>query len=140
MGQEALSRTTFWVENCILIKSLKGHADVARPWEAGLVTFVVTSNCHRCRFTDCAVVCPVDAFHGDPQMLYIDPEECIDCGVCVGECPVGAIFADIDVPQHEARWLDINRERARKLPVVNELQPELAGARQRAREVGFELP
>lgn len=104
------------------------------------MTFVVTSNCHRCRFTDCVVVCPVDAFHGDAQMLYIDPEQCIDCGVCVRECPVGAIFADVDVPEKEAQWLDINRERAPELPVVNELQPELEGARQKAREVGFDVP
>ncbi|MCA9705965.1 MAG: 4Fe-4S binding protein [Myxococcales bacterium] len=51
------------------------------------MTFVVTSNCQRCRFTDCVSVCPVECFHGDDTMLYIDPDECIDCGACVPARP-----------------------------------------------------
>ena len=63
------------------------------------MTFVVTGNCLRCRYTDCVVVCPVDCFHGDTEMLYIDPVECIDCGACVPVCPVSAIFALDDLPE-----------------------------------------
>ena len=53
--------------------------------------FVVTDNCVGCRFTYCVSVCPVDCFHGDEQMLYIDPGVCIDCGACEPQCPVHAI-------------------------------------------------
>ena len=56
------------------------------------MTFVVTSNCHGCRYTDCVLVCPVDCFHGDQDMLYIDPDVCIDCGACEPECPNTAIY------------------------------------------------
>ena len=52
------------------------------------MTFVVTEACIRCKYTDCVDVCPVDAFREGPNFLVIDPEECIDCAVCVPECPV----------------------------------------------------
>ena len=58
------------------------------------MTHVVTENCIKCRFTDCVDVCPVDCFKAGPNFLVIDPEECIDCGACVPECPVEAIFED----------------------------------------------
>lgn len=101
------------------------------------MTFVVTSNCHRCRFTDCVVVCPVDCFHGDAEMLYIDPEECIDCGACVPECPVEAIYADTDVPPREEKWIELNASRASGLPVIAAKEVPLATAEERARELGF---
>jgi ferredoxin len=101
------------------------------------MTFVVTGNCHRCRYTDCVVVCPVDCFHGDAAMLYIDPGECIDCGACVPECPVDAIYEEGSVPLEEAHWLAINAERAPKLPVVNRKEEPLQTALARARERGF---
>ncbi len=101
------------------------------------MTFVVTSNCHRCRFTDCVVVCPVDCFHGDEEMLYIDPDECIDCGACVPECPVEAIYDEGAVPLEESSWLAINEQRARALPVVNTKQEPLQSAEEKARELGF---
>ena len=63
------------------------------------MTYVVTDNCQKCRFTDCVTVCPVDCFHADAEMLYIDPDECIDCGACVPACPVEAIFALDEVPE-----------------------------------------
>ena len=56
------------------------------------MTTVVTDNCRGCRFTDCVSVCPVEAFHVDDEMLYINPDVCIDCSACVPECPVEAIF------------------------------------------------
>ena len=60
------------------------------------MTFVVTEPCIRCKYTDCVDVCPVDAFREGPNFLVIDPDECIDCAVCVPECPVSAIYAEED--------------------------------------------
>ena len=67
------------------------------------MAYVVTESCIKCKYTDCVDVCPVDCFREGPNMLVIDPEECIDCTLCVPECPVEAIFAEDDVPdaQHE---------------------------------------
>ncbi len=101
------------------------------------MTFVVTENCHRCRYTDCVAVCPVDCFHGDAEMLYIDPVVCIDCGACVPECPVEAIFEEGVVPEDQAHWLALNAERAPTLPIVNVKEAALPGAAERARELGF---
>jgi ferredoxin len=67
------------------------------------MAYVVTENCIKCKFTDCVDVCPVDCFHEGPNFLVIDPEECIDCTLCVPECPAEAIFAEDDVPQSTAR-------------------------------------
>ncbi|HKO47429.1 MAG TPA: 4Fe-4S binding protein [Polyangiaceae bacterium] len=101
------------------------------------MTFVVTGNCLRCRYTDCVVVCPVDCFHGDAEMLYIDPVVCIDCGACVPECPVEAIYDEGSVPPEEAHFLALNAERAPSLPVVNRKQAPLSTALERALERGF---
>lgn len=101
------------------------------------MTFIVTSNCKGCRFTDCVAVCPVECFHGDDEMLYIDPEECIDCGACVPECPVEAIFDEAQLPDDQQEWLQINAERSVKLPVVAEQVDPLPGAEARKEELGF---
>src|SRR5690606_7211958 len=104
---------------------------------AFVMTFVVTSNCHRCRYTDCVSVCPVECFQGDDEMLYIDPDVCIDCGACVSECPVEAIFAEGSRPDEEQAWLAINAERATRLPLVDTTQEPLPTAAAGARELGF---
>ena len=101
------------------------------------MTFVVTENCKGCRFTDCVAVCPVDCFHGDDEMLYIDPDECIDCGACVPECPVEAIFDETQLPDDQKAWLQINTDRAKGLPVVNEKGDALPGAEERKKTLGF---
>ncbi len=101
------------------------------------MTFVVTSNCKGCRFTDCVAVCPVECFHGDDEMLYIDPDECIDCGACVPECPVEAIYDETELPDELKDWLKINAERAPTLPVVNETTDPLPGAEERKKQLGF---
>ena len=62
------------------------------------MTHVVTSACVDHKYQDCVAVCPVEAFREMDTYLIIDPDECIDCGACVPECPVEAIFADTDVP------------------------------------------
>ncbi|RPJ41151.1 MAG: ferredoxin family protein [Candidatus Latescibacterota bacterium] len=98
---------------------------------------VVTENCHMCRFTDCVTVCPSDAFHGDGEMLYINPDDCADCAVCVDECPVHAIYAEDDVPEDQKKWIQINAERAPGLPVVNEKADPLPGAEERKTQLGF---
>ncbi|EDM81588.1 4Fe-4S ferredoxin, iron-sulfur binding protein [Plesiocystis pacifica SIR-1] len=101
------------------------------------MTFVVTSNCQRCRFTDCVAVCPVECFHGDKEMLYIDPDECIDCGACVPECPVEAIYDETEVPPEQIEWIEINAARASELPVVAETETPLPTAEERRKQLGF---
>lgn len=101
------------------------------------MTFVVTGNCQRCRFTDCVEVCPVNCFHGDQEMLYIDPDECIDCGACVSECPVKAIYDETELPPELAKWKAINAERAPDLPAVTETDKPFPGAEERKKELGF---
>jgi ferredoxin len=101
------------------------------------MTFVVTENCKKCKFTDCVAVCPVECFHEDDTMLYIDPEECIDCGACQPECPVEAIFDESEVPDHLQEWIQINADKAAGLPVITEQKDPLPGAEERKKELGF---
>ncbi len=101
------------------------------------MTFVVTENCKACRFTDCVAVCPVECFHGDETMLYIDPEECIDCGACVPECPVEAIFDETDLPEELSAWTQINAARSRETELVTEQVEPLPGAEERKTKLGF---
>ena len=72
------------------------------------MTYVVTESCIKCKYTDCVVVCPTDAFRDGPNFLAIDPDDCIDCMLCVVECPVDAIFADEDVPQQQTHFIALN--------------------------------
>jgi len=92
------------------------------------MTFVVTDNCIRCKYTDCVEVCPVDCFKEGPQFLIIDPEECIDCNLCVPECPVDAIFAEDDVPEGQQHFIALNAELAKKWPVITHKKPGLPNA------------
>ena len=79
---------------------------------------VVTAPCFGCKYTDCVTVCPVECFHEGEKMLYIDPDECIDCGACVLECPVEAIFYDDDVPPQWHEFIGLNAEMAAKTPSI----------------------
>ena len=63
------------------------------------MSYLVTDNCVKCKHTTCVSVCPVDCFYEGDNMLVINPDECIDCGVCVPECPADAIVADVDLPE-----------------------------------------
>ena len=74
------------------------------------MTYVVTESCIRCKYTDCVDVCPVDCFKVGPNFLVIDPDECIDCAVCVPECPVNAIYSDADVPADQQEFIELNKE------------------------------
>ncbi|WP_234051668.1 MULTISPECIES: ferredoxin FdxA [unclassified Xanthobacter] len=80
------------------------------------MAFVVTENCIRCKYTDCVEVCPVDCFHEGENMLVINPETCIDCGVCEPECPADAIVADS--AEGAEPWLEINRKYAALWPSI----------------------
>ena len=91
------------------------------------MTYVVTENCIKCKYMDCVEVCPVDCFYEGENMLVIHPDECIDCGVCVVECPAEAIFADNE-PQATQYWLDINRVYADLWPNITGKKPPLPDA------------
>jgi ferredoxin len=84
------------------------------------VTYVVTDSCIKCKYTDCVDVCPVDCFHEGPNFLVIDPEECIDCTLCVAECPVEAIYAEDDVPAGMESFIALNAELSQTWPVIIE--------------------
>ena len=87
------------------------------------MTFVVTESCIRCKHTDCVEVCPVDCFHEGPNFLVIDPEECIDCSLCVPECPVEAIYDEEDLPEGQEQFLQLNAELSMMWPVITEIKP-----------------
>lgn len=82
------------------------------------MTFVVTENCIKCKYSDCVDVCPVDCFREGPNFLVIDPDECIDCTLCVAECPAEAIFAEDDVPTKQVHFIKLNAELAKKWPSI----------------------
>ena len=92
------------------------------------MTFVVTESCISCKYTDCVDVCPVDAFREGPNFLAIDPDECIDCAVCVPECPVNAIFAEEDVPADQQDFIALNAELAPKWKVITRTKAALPDA------------
>jgi ferredoxin len=72
------------------------------------VTYIVTEACIKCKYMDCVEVCPVDCFYEGANMLVINPDECIDCGVCEPECPVEAILPDTE--EEAEKWLELNRD------------------------------
>ncbi len=90
------------------------------------MTFVVTQACENCKYTDCVVVCPSDCFHEGAEMLYIDPEECVDCQACEVECPVDAIYYEDDVPEEFRHFIELNEKMSKLLPVIVERKEPLA--------------
>lgn len=72
------------------------------------MTYVVCAGCIGCKHTTCVDVCPVDAFRESEEFLVIDPDVCIDCGVCEPECPVEAIFRFDSVPPDQKEYVEIN--------------------------------
>ena len=82
---------------------------------------IVAEPCFDCKYTDCVVVCPVDCFYEGAQMLYIHPDECIDCEACVPECPVEAIFHEDNLPEE---WKDFTALNAEQSPLVSGDQRE----------------
>ncbi len=76
------------------------------------MTHVVAEPCFACKYTDCVVVCPVECFYEGEKMLYIHPDECIDCEACVPECPVQAIFAQDDCPDQWSSYIQLNADKS----------------------------
>lgn len=90
------------------------------------MTFVVTENCIRCKLTDCVEVCPVDCFYEGPNMLVINPDECIDCALCEPECPINAIFSEDELPDDQQPFLAINKRFSEQWPNINVRKTPLA--------------
>jgi ferredoxin len=93
------------------------------------MTYVVTAYCDGCKYTDCVEVCPVEAFHEGPTILYINPETCIDCDVCVAQCPVEAIYPEDQVPEKWQSYTAMNRDGAVKYPTLSTKKEQLPSAR-----------
>ena len=87
------------------------------------MTFVVTKECIGCKDTACVTVCPCDCFHEGSEMLYINPEDCIDCEACVAECPAEAIFYEDDVPKEFFSDIELNARMSLILPKITERKP-----------------
>ncbi len=87
------------------------------------MTFLVTEPCIKCKYTDCVEVCPVDCFHEGPNMLVIDPEECIDCAMCETECPVNAIVSEDDLTDEQKEFLELNEKFSAMWPVITSIKP-----------------
>lgn len=93
-----------------------------------VMTYVVTENCIKCKYTDCVDVCPVDCFREGPNILVIDPDECIDCTLCVAECPVEAIYAEDDVPEGQEQFIELNAELSKEWQPIIEKKDAPADA------------
>lgn len=99
------------------------------------MTYLVTDNCIKCKYTDCVNVCPVDCFYEGENMLVINPDECIDCGVCVPECPANAIIADVDLVEPDrSNWIEINTIYSQEWPNITEQKDPLPDADKYNRE------
>ncbi len=94
------------------------------------MSHVVTQACISCKYTDCVAVCPVDCFHEGPNFLVIDPEVCIDCGICVAECPVEAIFDEKDLVPEQAHYAALNVRLVPQWPLITQAQEPLPDAAQ----------
>ncbi|MBX3631239.1 MAG: ferredoxin family protein [Nitrosomonas sp.] len=92
------------------------------------MAYVVTENCIKCKYTDCVDVCPVDCFREGPNFLVIDPDECIDCTLCVAECPVEAIYAEDDVPDSQLDFIALNAELSKQWQPIIEKKESLPDA------------
>jgi ferredoxin len=88
------------------------------------VAHVVTGNCKDCKYTHCVSVCPVSAFTESSNMIYIDPDLCIDCGACIPECPVDAILPEYELSSKEQIWISLNKTESKKFPsIINNIRP-----------------
>lgn len=90
------------------------------------MAYVVTEPCFDCKYTDCVVVCPCNCFYEGEQMLYIHPDECVDCDACRTECPVEAIFYEGDVPEVWKDFIELNREMSTTCPPITDRKEPLA--------------
>jgi ferredoxin len=114
----------FAVSRCQRRAARAGRA----PPESRAMTHVVLESCIRCKYTDCVDVCPVDCFREGPNFLTIDPDECIDCAVCIPECPVNAIVPEEDVPGDQQHMTALNAELAKLWPSITRRKAALPDA------------
>ncbi len=84
------------------------------------MAYVVTQACINNKHTSCVDVCPVEAFREGPDMLFIDPEVCIDCNACITECPEQAIYPKSAVPEDQQEFITLNAEKAKIFPIIRE--------------------
>jgi ferredoxin len=107
---------------------MPGFPEARRSKEYSVMTHVVAEPCFACKYTDCVVVCPVNCFYEGDKMVYIHPDECIDCEACVPECPVEAIFLEDNLPPEWKEFTALNAEMAKAdLPVITEKKDPLCG-------------
>ena len=103
------------------------------------MTHIITSLC--LRENSCMDVCPVECINpgesAEWPTYYIDPATCIDCGACVPECPVEAIYDEAQLPEDQTKWLAVNAEKAPNLPVINQKGEPAPGAEERKAKLGF---
>ena len=92
------------------------------------MTYVVSDKCIKCKLTDCVDACPVDCFHEGPNMLVINPEECIDCNLCVAQCPIDAIFEEDNLPKDQQHMIEINEKYSQIWPILDHTKPPPADA------------
>lgn len=83
------------------------------------MSHIVAEPCIKCKYTDCVAVCPVDCFHEGVNCLVIDPETCIDCGLCIPECPVTAIYTEEDLPEKWSDFVEMNAKYTEDWPVID---------------------
>jgi ferredoxin len=90
------------------------------------MTYVVDDKCINCVHTDCVSVCPVDCFYEGPNMLVINPDECIDCGLCEPECPEDAIRSEDEA---DSWWLEMNAKLSyhEGWEMIDEQKPPMEG-------------
>ncbi len=117
-----------FVPICYIKIVARKHPGVFQIIKVKRMTYVVADACVKCKYTDCVDVCPVDCFHEGPNFLVIDPEECIDCTLCVAECPVEAIYAEDDVPDDQRAYIALNAELAKEWKVIVESKDALPDA------------
>ena len=89
------------------------------------MTYVVMSPCVGCKDTKCVSVCPVDCFYEGPNMLVINPDECIDCALCEPECPIEAIYSEDEVPEDQIEYIELNAELCTQWPNIVEQKDPL---------------
>lgn len=102
------------------------------------MTYVVTDICIKCKYTDCVEVCPVDCFYEGENMLVINPDECIDCGVCEPECPVEAILPD--TVDDATRFIEMNQKYSEIWPnitVKKDPLPEAEEFKDKEHKMGY---
>lgn len=92
------------------------------------MTYLVNDNCIKCKHMDCVEVCPVDCFYEGENFLVINPDECIDCGLCEPECPVDAIYSEDELPPDQIPFIEINERLSQEWPNISEKKEALPDA------------